>query len=119
MSNKTIKRGTPTPNTKDALKDHPILQKIYNWAEKGKSPEAKKTNIVNNIISSIIIEIAILYLSYKNSIFGTAGIIFAIINIAFASIKIYKKENKKYHIIMIITQIIFIVIFIFSLLGIK
>ena len=119
MSNKTVKKGTPVSNTKNILKDHPTLQKIYNWAEKGKYPEAKRTSIINNIISSIIIEIVILYLSYKTSIFSTAGIIFAIINISFASIKIYKKENEKYHIAMVISQIIFIVIFIFSLLGIK
>lgn len=121
MSNKLVKKKMVQSKTKDQLKDHPTLEKMYKWAEKGLSPEAKKRNMVNNIISSVFIELLILYLSYKvdKYIFACAGIFFCIINSLFASYKVYKKENNRYQIAMIVTQVIFIILYILSLFGIK
>lgn len=126
MSNKLVKSKKNIQTNKNSssdIKSHPFLNKIYVYLNEEALNNARARNIVNNIISSCVINIVIMVLMFANEnnkiIFGIAGTILCVISTIMPIVNIKKNINKNQNIAMIITEAIFAILFILLMIFIK
>jgi hypothetical protein len=104
--NKTDFKKESKKDFKKELEKHPHLKKIYVFADKQRLSQSQSRGVINNIISSVLADILILfmYVSVKYLVIAVAGIIFNLINVGTSCYAIHKNKCKKQNIAMIITM---------------
>lgn len=131
MSNKTIKNKKDTTinkkgiNINDELNKYPFLKKMYLYLDESAKQKSKKRSIINNIICSCVIALAIFNIGIKNNcmiLFGTAHIALCLLSCFLPLYVIIKKrdpKNDKTRTAFIICQAILIIITIILMIAIK
>lgn len=111
------------PKNKKTIKKEPIkhtnpyVEKITQYFKNNlDSSAAKSRAIINEIISTVLMELLLGYICFKSDMkaIAIAGIIVTLFNIVMSIIKLYKKTQQRIqNIVFICTQLVFLLVFIY------